>query len=135
MKDLIGKTINKIWISSDDTILVFDTDSGLIGYETQGDCCSSSWFESITGVEALLGQTVQTETQIDMPEPKEREYKNDHYCEALQDYGEKLTTQKGYIDIVYRNSSNGFFGGWINLMSSIPDIQDFKEITDDWIAA
>src|SRR5947209_1085263 len=129
MKDLIGKIIKKILVSDNDEILVFDTSDGMIAYETEGDCCSSTWFESITGVEALIGQVVTEQETIEMPVPASREYKGDHYVDELQDYGEKLKTAKGVIDIVYRNSSNGYYGGNINRLTAVPDISSFKEIT------
>lgn len=69
-----------------------------------------------------------------MPEAITREYKNDHYVEELEDYGEKLSTQKGVCDIVYRNSSNGYYGGYINKLDEAPDTSSFKQITDDWTA-
>lgn len=137
MKELVGKTIKRILINSSDEILAFDTDVGIIAYETEGDCCSSTWFESVTGVEALLGQSPIENESIDLPAPtEERKYTEDkHYWEEMQDYGQKLKTQKGIVDIVYRNSSNGYYGGNINLLSSPPDVSDYKEITDDWTAA
>lgn len=135
MEELVGKTIKRILISSNDETLVFDTDAGIIAYETYGDCCSSSWFESITGVEALLGQIVLSRHALDLPAPEDREYKNDHYVDSLQDYGEKLSTQKGVVDFVYRNSSNGYYGGSIGYLAKAPNIKGFKEITEDWTAA
>jgi hypothetical protein len=135
MEDLVGKTIKRILVSANDEILAFETDEGVIAYETEGDCCSSTWFESITGVEALMGQTVTSQTTIEMPVPTSREYKGDHYVDELQDYGEKLTTAKGTIDVVYRNSSNGYYGGNIRRLAVAPNLSDFKEITDDWSAA
>ena len=135
MKELVGKTVNKILISPNDETLVFETNDGPLAYQTEGDCCSSTWFESITGVEALLGKTVNKEESIDMPEPPSREYKSGHYCDVLQDYGEKLATDGGVADIVYRNSSNGYYGGSIYRIGAPNDLSNFKEITDDWTAS
>lgn len=135
MKELIGKNINRVLINADDTIIAFDTNDGVVAYETYGDCCSSAWIESITGVEALIGQTVTGQETIEMPVPPSREYKSDHYVDELRDYGEKLATAKGVIDIVYRNSSNGYYGGSLDLLRTVPDISGFKEVTDDWMAA
>ena len=106
MKELIGKTIKRVLISPNDEILVFDTDAGIIVYETEGDCCSSTWFENITRVEALLEHRIIGCEYIDLPAPNEgREYKND-----------------------------GYYGGGIDLVTSGLDISGFKEITDDWTA-
>ena len=70
-----------------------------------------------------------------MPEPEDREYKSNNYVEVLADYGEKLVTKNGVFDLVYRNSSNGYYGGSLNHLRQAPAIEGFKEITDDWVAA
>ena len=86
-------------------------------------------------MDALLGQKVVKHETVDMPEPEDREYKSDHYVEVLADYGEKLVTKNGVFDLVYRNSSNGYYGGSLNHLRQAPAIEGFKEITDDWVAA
>ena len=50
-------------------------------------------------------------------------------------YGYKITTDKGHADIIFRNSSNGHYGGWLknaNILKEIPN--DLKEIRSDWSA-
>lgn len=139
MKNLVGKTINRILINEDDTILAFDTDQGIVAFETYGDCCSSTWFDTINGVEALLGQTVLTHE--DMPDVKLPESRDQigerHYIEEMENYGEKLTTIKGHVDIIYRNSSNGYYGGDIHALDmgqGTLDVSKYREITADWEA-
>ncbi len=47
--------------------------------------------------------------------------------------GYKLTTDKGYADIVFRNSSNGYYGGSIELLKrELPE--GMAAIDDDWHA-
>lgn len=130
MNELVGKSIRSIWISDDQRTLSFETDQGTVTYDAEGDCCSESWFADITGVSALLGGTVTTAQEISM----DGYNVNDGRCRQEEDaaYGIKITTNKGYADIVYRNSSNGYYGGWIGLSSFIP--KDMTEITDDWSA-
>ena len=48
-------------------------------------------------------------------------------------YGWKIATNKGYADIVFRNSSNGYYGGEINLMQT-PSVAATIAISDDWQA-
>ena len=130
MNELVGKSIRSIYVSDDQRTLSFETDQGTITYDAKGDCCSESWFADITGVSALLGGTVTTAQEISM----DGYNVNDGRCRQEKDaaYGVKITTNKGYADIVYRNSSNGYYGGWIGLSSFIP--KDMTEITDDWSA-
>ena len=131
MKQLIGKKITELRISADQSVLAFYTDQGVIAYETYGDCCSETWFADITGVSALLGGTVQTADEVSMDGYNVEDGRTrQDFDEA---YGVKLTTDKGYSDIVFRNSSNGCYGGSIGLLRhEMPD--GMTAITDDWHA-
>ena len=131
MKQLIGKKITELRISADQSVLAFYTDQGVIAYETYGDCCSETWFADITGVSALLGGTVQTADEVSMDGYNVEDGRTrQDFDEA---YGVKLTTDKGYSDIVFRNSSNGYYGGSIGLLRhEMPD--GMTAITDDWHA-
>lgn len=130
MNELIGKKILSIHINDDQSILAFNTAQGVVAYEVEGDCFSESWFADITGVNALLGATVQSAEEVDL----ENYNVNDGRCRQEEDevYGVKLITDKGYADIVFRNSSNGFYGGWINFYKGeLPE--NMTEITgNDW---
>lgn len=131
MKELIGKKISRLWINEYQSILVFDTNQGAVGYETYGDCCSESWFADITGVSAMLGGTVQAVEEVSMDGYNVEDGRaRQEYDEA---YGYKLTTDKGYADIVFRNSSNGYYGGSLELLRrKLPE--NMTAIGDDWHA-
>lgn len=131
MKELIGKTVNKLTINDGETILAFCTSEGVIAYETWGDCCSDTWFSDITGVDALLGAVVVNTEELNV----DGYNTEDGRCRQDYDkvYGHKLITNKGWVDIVFRNSSNGYYGGSIELLTrKLKD--DMKEITEDWTA-
>jgi hypothetical protein len=131
MKELIGKKIAGLRINADQSVLVFDTDQGVIAYDAWGDCCSETWFADITGVSALLGGIVQTADEVSMDGYNVEDGRTrQEYDEA---YGVKLTTDKGYADIVFRNSSNGYYGGSIGLLKrELPE--GMTAIEDDWHA-
>lgn len=131
MKELIGKKIAGLRINADQSVLVFDTDQGVIAYDAWGDCCSETWFADITGVSALLGGIVQTADEVSMDVYNVEDGRTrQEYDEA---YGVKLTTDKGYADIVFRNSSNGYYGGSIGLLKrELPE--GMTAIEDDWHA-
>lgn len=131
MEQLIGKKITELRINEDQSVLAFYTDQGVIAYETRGDCCSETWFADITGVGALLGGTVQTADEVSMDGYNVEDGRTrQDFDEA---YGVKITTDKGYSDIVFRNSSNGCYGGSIGLLRrEMPD--GMTAIADDWHA-
>lgn len=137
MKELIGKKIAGLAVSDDQSVLTFRIEGGEdVSYYADGDCCSESWFADITGVAALLGGTVTAADSVDL----EGYNVEDGRCRQDYDeaYGWKLTTDKGYADIVFRNSSNGYYGGSIELvterLSGWLGDKAMQDITDDWTA-
>lgn len=124
IKQLEGKTINRILVSADEEALAFETDQGLVAFSTEGDCCSNSWFSDLTGVDALIGGKVIDAAEIEMPEYNVEDGRTRQEFDSA--YGYKVVTDKGRAQIVFRNSSNGYYGGWMAAFS--------EEITDDWQA-
>lgn len=134
MEVLVGEKIIALFVDKDSQDeLVFQTEKGYTVFTTYGDCCSETWFADIIGVRALLGHVVTSVEWLEMSESEQ-----DDRCrqESDQFYGVKLKTARGYIDIVYRNSSNGYYGGDIDKGSFVSSINPdrYEQITDDWAA-
>jgi hypothetical protein len=128
---LVGKSIARIRWSED--YLVFNTADGhQFGFGVAGDCCSSSYFHDFYGVAHLLNNgPVVSVREIDL---KSFEQDYDH----IQCYGHELVTTHpiwGEVTSVFsfRNSSNGYYGGWMTEAGSFPD--DLPEITTDQVGA
>lgn len=108
---LIGKIVTAVYLADDGGAIKFDVEGGdpIIAH-ADGDCCSHSWIESVQGIEQLIGARVVSVDDVgEMPEVKGNRY--GHYEEEMTFYGCKITTNKGYALIDYRNSSNGYYGG------------------------
>ncbi len=107
---LIGKVITAIYIASDKEAIRFDVEDGApIVARTQGDCCSSSWVESLDFPEQVLGSPVLSVEDIEMPDLGDLPGRD-----VMSYYGCKITTARGCCVIDYRNESNGYYGGWID---------------------
>jgi hypothetical protein len=136
MKELIGKTIASMHVSEGEGFLVFKHPDGTeTVYYAEGDCCSQSWFADIVGVTSLIGATVRTAQGVPMPEEITDGRGRQEYDTA---YGTKLTTDKGYADIVFRNSSNGYYGGWLQYVEpgkwGRETLREIDPTQDDWRA-
>jgi len=139
MKELIGKTINKITRPKGiDTLICFETSDGDFVYQTEGDCCSTSWFEHFEGIHNLIGHEISSVEEIDIGKvfligsygPVD-EYGEEHDC--LQLYGIKLTTELGNSRIEFRNSSNGYYGGWVEFVgNNLRTDREDEVITEDY---
>lgn len=104
---LIGKTVTAVYLASDKKALRFDVEGGEpIIARADGDCCSSTWIESLDTPDLLVGGVVTAVEDIEMPDLGQK----DEY-EVIAYYGSKITTTKGACVIDYRNESNGYYGG------------------------
>lgn len=110
---LIGKTIKDIWIDSEGEYIVFEGDRPYFFF-VEGGCCSSTWIHEINGRDALH------EAEINNVEVKGIDLPGDIYdrdeCEVLESYCLTLITKKGHCDIIYRNESNGYYGGYLTYL-------------------
>lgn len=115
LKDLIGRKIVDIQINDEKDALKFVFESGLpIWLSAVGDCCSSSWFENLSGVEALIGHTINEVLDREMP-PDQDNTGGPEYGECIRFYGWTFVTGYGRADLEMRNSSNGYYGGSIEV--------------------
>lgn len=139
---IVGKTILAMWMDEDN--LIFETTEGLVGFYVDGDCCSHSYFHDFYGVRNLLDNGAVTafeEVNLSEGDPgyrdstwadngKEIEY------DYIQVYGYRFTTEHpmfGEVSSVlsFRNASNGYYGGDMNVMSN-PVVKDnMPSITAD----
>ena len=149
MKELIGKTVTKIGVSQDQSVIMFvQDDATSTAFQASGDCCSESWFADITfqnhwGTSGLP-LVVNEVSEIEVPDFVLKMIEKDGRTRQDYDqvYGYKLVTNKGTCEIIYRNSSNGYYGGDCNVMKPEECKWDKKSleeavweyIEDDWMA-
>ena len=105
---LIGKTITKIMIAEDKEALLFLTPEEELVVRIDADCCSNSWIENIEIPAMGFPCKILEIEELYLGSEDSEEY------DYLQKYGVKITTDKGLIEIDYRNSSNGYYGGSIS---------------------
>lgn len=137
MKDfesLVGRKVMALLVSKDQGDLVYVCDDGTFHlWETVGDCCSESWFADVVGTHALFGREVISVDEVPLPE-----WVNVDDGRTRQEsdaaYGYRITTDGGQCDIIFRNSSNGYYGGWARFLEVPVAPTDYIEIRDDWSA-
>jgi len=110
LKKYEGQVIDNFTFNRNVLVLNFASGDKLELY-ARGDCCSESWFEQIAGEEALVkGSTLRTIELIDLDKVMEIDC-----ITVIQHYGVKFMTDNGYADVDMRNSSNGYYGGYISI--------------------
>ena len=109
--DLVSQTITKIE-KLNDVELVFYTKDIVYRMYHDYQCCESVYIESITGdLEDLIGspilRAVEEVSETDEEQPDDDETLFYHTLKRWTFY--KLATQKGYVDIRWCGSSNGYY--------------------------
>ena len=140
MKELLDQKITNIYLSKGARSIIFKNDEGIYTkYLAEGDCFSDSWINDLVNPECLFGSTILKVEHINIDDVMDRkasvqpseEELSEHEC--LQVYAIKFTTSKGYFDLVFRNSSNGYYGGWMELdAKSSLNLSQYNEIKEDW---
>ena len=135
IQHLVGKKIQKVFMNED--CLKFETDRGNVIFTVEGDCCSHSYFHDFIGVKKLLenGHVVSAK-EIELADAEDNTADTDG--DYLQFYGfEIVTVHPTFGDqtsvFSFRNSSNGFYGGWMRYEEQDRNVQ--PEITDDVLEA
>jgi hypothetical protein len=125
LKSYFGKAISTFSFSNE--ILSFEfSDGDKLDLYARGDCCSSSWFEQISGEEALepgavlneiefisLKKVIKHNPYLEYEKEDFEEFGTDENKDVEKFYGLKIITSKGYADVDMRNNSNGYYGGYI----------------------
>lgn len=154
MKELVGKTIKSMYVNEDQDMLKFDTDQGEFIYIAEGYCLSETWFADIVFGWKFFGNVVVDVSSLEVPGWLSRVVNNDK--RTRQDYDEvygfqivtNTTGRPAYennnassCDIIFRNSSNGYYYGWCELLDTSSDWAKerlsqtcWEQITEDWRA-
>jgi hypothetical protein len=130
---LIGKRIARIDVGGKEDLLLFVfADGRSVVWQTVSDCCSETWFADITGFDALIGGTVISAESVPMRKPDHDDARTRQDEDEI--YGIKIVTDKGRSLIEFRNSSNGYYGGNLEIARSIPLQTRWRQIEADWSA-
>jgi hypothetical protein len=108
--ELVGATIKSVVVSEEGTRLTFTTTDRVYRYDAFADCCSESWIESTDPLEELAGTTVLRIEQSPTQEVEGTRQEVDDIDFVT------FLTDKGYWKLEFRNSSNGCYGGYMELV-------------------
>ena len=109
----VGAVLVRVEAQGDGQISLV-TNKGTLHMWAGGDCCSHSWFESHDS-DAEGGTITKFEETYG-----ERTESADY--DVLQTYFGTVYTTKGRVTYELRNSSNGYYGGYVN-WTWVPDME------------
>jgi len=115
-KEIVGKTLTKIEIEDSESTLLIHTTDGIYMFTAEGDCCSQSWIEHFSSPEIPCIITDVKEIEMSNSshsydiKPTVHKHHTEYY---MKYYFYEIITDKGSYLIEMRNSSNGYYGGWL----------------------
>lgn len=111
---LIGKTMASVENRHDEELIFKTTDGREFVFYHSQDCCESVYIESISGDLAdlvgapiLLAEEVSCEAQPDRMNEYDESYTWTFY---------KFATRKGYVDVRWYGTSNGWYSESVDFM-------------------
>ncbi len=105
-----GKKLVSVYLSHDKETIIFEMDGGPVVFAVEGECCSHSWIEHLETPIDMFGAKVldMSQNYVDETDPAVLEAH-----ESLTVYQTHFHTDRGDIVLEYRNSSNGYYGGYL----------------------
>jgi len=97
-----------------------------------GDCCSESWFADIHVSPGAFGSPLERVEWIELEDPTPNDGRSRQ--DEDQAYGFRLVTQAGQVEVIFRNSSNGYYGGWVEPSRVARTTSGWVRVVEDWSA-
>jgi len=110
MIELFGAIVYCVY--SDKERILFRTSNEDFLYQSEAECCSETWIEDISFPELLINEEIVGVSKCEFPEKIDDSREN----HVIKTYGWALKTFKGVCDIEFRNASNGYYGGSLELV-------------------
>lgn len=128
-EELIDILVEKIELSDDRYTLVINRKYQLV---VDAGCCSETWIEHIIGVKQLLRSKIRSVERLEFPSAYvEYLTKAEPSADYTQYYGLAISSNNGQMIIDFRNRSNGYYGGSIQLLISEKIPPNLRLITED----
>lgn len=132
LNHLVGATIVDVRIDSAKEKLTFVLKGEEVRtYYTDGDCCSQSWIEHVSGIEGARGAEVIAVEQVDVGEIAHPQDRGEREYDCLKAYITKIKLRgRPDFEIEYRNNSNGFYGG--SLKETLAKTEGMTPLVEDF---
>lgn len=127
--------IQGIQVSDDGVgIVVFGDGRGVLSewFKCEADCCSQTWMSEILGVNTALRSKIVKITEPDLSKYNVDDGRGRQGYDSV--YGACLHTENGgCLTIIWRNSSNGYYGGWLSPGVKPWNSEPSFEVKKDWV--
>lgn len=118
-RSLVDKTVTSVELKKadmkdvvDDT-LIFHTDDGDVVWYVDSECCSHTWIEHWDF--GVFGGKILDVREDGLPDEHYKAYPEEEQ-DCLRLYGITIQSEKGTGTIDFRNESNGYYGGSMEVL-------------------
>jgi hypothetical protein len=110
-KNMLNRKIASVALTCGGAEVTFTFEDGFErAFSTEGDCCSSSWIEHLEMPNDIVGATLLS---VEHSAPITQDHPEHDDNGEIQVYNTSFKTDRGEIVLEYRNSSNGYYGGYL----------------------
>ena len=110
MSDMVGKVFDSVVGKAGGDKLVFENTDGRFTFYHEQDCCESVYIESIVGdLSDLVGEEILGAEEVTSTGTVDDEY------ESVTWTFYKFRTRKGYVDVRWCGSSNGYYSESVDM--------------------
>lgn len=129
--DMIGRKLARVVLhpKKEGITFVFQ-DEFKRSFSVDGDCCSRSWIEHLEMPGDINGATL-LDVQDSAPITQDHaEHDEENGGDSIEVYNTAFKTDRGEIILEYRNSSNGYYGGYLtDIKEHYDPVNEFGEVS------
>lgn len=112
--NMVGKVFTNVWADDDELVFLNNEESFVFKHEQ--DCCEYVYIESIVGdLNDLIGEPILKAEEVSNYEAAPLSDDEESYTWTFY----KFATRKGYVDVRWYGSSNGYYSESVSLIHSL----------------
>lgn len=108
--NMLNRPLASVALNTSDEVVFTFQDGGIRRFGVYGDCCSHSWIEHLEMPGPIAGARILS---VEDSAPITQDHDQHDDDGEISVYNTSFKTDRGAIVLEFRNSSNGFYGGFL----------------------
>jgi hypothetical protein len=112
--NMLNRKLASVVLDKSRDVITFSFQDGFERrFSVEGDCCSHSWIEHLEMPGDIVGATLLSVDDSGPVVQDHDEHDEEQGGGCISVYNTSFKTDRGEIILEYRNSSNGYYGGYL----------------------
>ncbi len=113
-RNMLNRKLDSVELNPARNVITFTFQDGFErSFGVEGDCCSFSWIEHLETFGDVRGATLLSVDDSAPITQDHDEHDSANGGDCISVYNTAFKTDRGEIILEYRNSSNGYYGGYL----------------------